>query len=300
MNNATDKEWVRHIYKEAQARNSYRRPMSNGKNVEKRQNVLRRVKHPLESHLQTAPPQLSDAIEILCHQGRGIEGGILFREWCAVGTATFVELTGCAVIAEAGHCNTNNLHADKVYSRYSTDQKILALNGIGAGGPWFTAVDRLLRMGSKESELLDGWAKAVTKFQQRLSTRVRKQRIHGAIPVDIQVARKVDAWVDSRLTEMGFDVDSLKRSYLKRARGEKIDQLRREARDLELRSVLVAKAIKKLQEQEFQDRQQSFVFEEAQKNEFHTKRRAHEQRTDSKSNVTNTPGQTFPERLPAI
>ena len=263
VGSATPKQWDRHLSSEARARGSYRRPMWDARYDDQRQNVLRRVAHPIESHLQTAPAWLADAMEILCGDGRSILAASLFRGWCGKVADTFSDLTGCDVIGEAGHTNTNSPHSDTVYNRYSTDQQILVLNGIGVGGTWLTAVDRLIRMGCKEPDILAMWAEDMDKFQKRCATRKRKERIPDAVPVDLRIARHVDAWVDEQLVSLGFDVDSLKRAYLEKARGERLDQLRREARDLERRSALVAKALKQLQDVEHNRRQQTLQFDKA-------------------------------------
>jgi hypothetical protein len=264
VNSATPTQWNRHLGSEALKRRTYRRPMWDARYDDQRQDVQRRVKHPIETHLQTVPPCLADAMEILCHEGRSILAATLFRDWSLKTADTFRELTGCDVIGEAGHTDVRP-HSDIVYSRYSKDQRILVLNGIGVGGPWLTAVDRLLRMGCQETEIQQMWAEDIDKFQKRCAARIRKEPVLDALPVDIRIARQVDDWVDERLVSLGFDVDSLKRAYLERARGEKLDQLRREARDLELRSTLLAKTLKKLQEEEFNRRQQNLSFNQTER-----------------------------------
>lgn len=244
--NASPAQWRRYLGRQVAERTHYCRSMAD-KHCGRRQ-VRRKIKYAIEAHLNIAPPQLTLALELLCKAGKFLLAEKTFRKWCRKNAACLRLYTGCNILGFDGHLDSSWSHGDTVYSRYSRNQKILCLNGIGSGGPWMVCADRLIRMGCKETDLRENWDEALWKFQKRCSKRVRKIAIENAMPVDVRIARRVDKWVDRVLPELGFSVEELKRDHLKRARGDRLEQLNREETELNRRLSLVTEELRKIQQ----------------------------------------------------
>ena len=175
-------ELGKHLVRESVARSRYKALTTRRGQPE----MMTRIDpNPLTVHTASFHPAHCDLIADLIALGMDGQNIVhrIFAKYLSRAVLLFVDRR--FVLGGALHVDTDDIHADLVVSRNGPDYR-LGKAGLGLVGSWCVAVDRQLRAGAKIN------AQKRAQFDRSMAN-FRRREGADAIPLDIQLARTMDA-----------------------------------------------------------------------------------------------------------
>jgi hypothetical protein len=168
--------------------------------------MKRPVKAPLDILTTTFPPWLSEwtAAEIASQRDPRPKLATVRNRWLEAAQGLLA--SSRAFLGFACHTDTDDLHFDLALSRQDGKGGRIGETGLGLFGPWGCGTDRQLRAGAqihpdKRRQLTRG----IENFRRRYG--------EDAVPLDVQLARSLDAAADAVL---GEELRPFREAYAKR------------------------------------------------------------------------------------
>jgi hypothetical protein len=192
-----------HLEAEAARRSHYRAQTTRkGVPVE----MLRRVETPVDVLTTSFPPWLSDwtAAEIASQRDPRLKLATVRNRWLESAQNLLVGVR--YILGYALHADTDDLHFDLALSRQDGKGGRIGETGLGLFGPWGCGTDRQLRAGAQiHPDKRRQMTRAIANFRRRYG--------EDAVPLDVQLARSLDAAADEVL---GAELKPYREAYAAR------------------------------------------------------------------------------------